>query len=81
MYDGEGRTMEEDRDPISLPMELMLNVLFPFRVYEDCGMSTPEGNPLLTLEAGFREKKDAELFAGLKAENENKKYVVKSSME
>ena len=73
--------MDENRTDSVEDLGLMLAVLFPFRVYEDCGMITPEGDPLLTLEAGFREKDDAELFAKIKAEKSKKKYVIKGSME
>lgn len=52
-------------------------VLFPFKVYEDTGLLTPEGTALLTLEAGFREKSDASLFIKAKSEKSDKKYVIK----
>ena len=73
--------MDENRTDRAGDLRLMLAVLLPFLVYEDCGMITPEGDPLLTLEAGFREKEDAELFANIKAEKSKKKYVIKGSME
>ena len=56
-------------------------ILFPYKVYEDTGFITPEGTTLLTLEAGFREKENAELYIRIKAEVCDKKYIVRSSDE
>lgn len=58
-----------------------LDIYFPFRVYQDYGGPTPEGDPLLTLEAGFRDREDAELFVKVKSEIDHKKYVVKDNTD
>lgn len=56
---------------------ILLEMLYPYRVYQDHGVGTPEGGQLMTLVAGFREKADAEFFKEAKSRNNGKKYILK----
>ena len=58
-----------------------IEILFPIKVYEDTGFQTPEGTALMILEAGFREKEDAELFVRAKTAKCEKKYVIRGSVQ
>ena len=55
----------------------MVNLIFPFQVFEDWGMEAPEGGAVMTLEAGFREEEDAEIFVDIKNKSTGKKYIIK----
>lgn len=71
--------MERDSREMDLNIKAVVDFMFPFQVFQDCEMEAPEGGPVLTLEAGFREEKDAELFADIKKKSTGGKYVVRGT--
>ena len=57
----------------------IMDVIFPFKVYRDYGVATPDGGaPLMTIEAGFRTQEDAKIYIKAKSAETNEKYVIKS---
>lgn len=72
---------EFDFEQMSFMNNLLLETIFPYKVYLDYEVGTPDGGgPLMVIEAGFREKADAEFYIEMKSKMDGKKYVLKSNV-
>lgn len=63
----------------ALPVEILLDMVMPYKVYEVLSETSPDcRGPLMMIKAAFEEEADANDFIERKASATGKKYIIKS---
>lgn len=70
--------MDQDMMMGVLPTEILMDIVFPYKVYEVLSEISPDcKGPLMMIKAAFEEEADAKEFAERKTILTGKKYIVK----